>query len=56
MSPAQTALIFVVLAPGAVFAALGLGWLLGWVPNERTISRITGLTFSACVLALRTAI
>ena len=52
MSAAQIALIFVVLAPGAVFAALGLGWLLGWVPNERTISRITGLTFSACVLAL----
>ena len=52
MSPAQTALVFVVLAPGAVFAALGLGWLLGWVPGERTISRITGLTFSACVLAL----
>jgi NAD(P)H-quinone oxidoreductase subunit 5 len=52
MNPAQAALVFVVLAPGAVFAALGLGWLLGWVPGERTISRITGLTFSACVLAL----
>ena len=45
-------LVFVVLAPGVVFAILALLWLLGWVPGERALSRITGLTFSACMLAL----
>src|ERR1700719_1081938 len=45
-------LVFVVLAPGVVFAVLGLLWLLGWVPAERVLSRITGHVFSACVLAL----
>lgn len=52
MNPAQAALVFIVLAPGAVFGALALLWLLCWVPAERIVSRITGLTFSACVLAL----
>jgi len=52
VSFAQGALVFLVLAPGAVFAALALLWLLGWVPGERSISRITGLTFSAGVLAV----
>jgi len=52
MSFAQAALVFVVVAPGAVFGALALAWLLGWEPGERAISRITGLTFSACVFAL----
>jgi NAD(P)H-quinone oxidoreductase subunit 5 len=52
VSPAQAALVFVVLAPGVVFGTLALLWLLGWVPGERTVSRITGLTFSGCVLAL----
>jgi NAD(P)H-quinone oxidoreductase subunit 5 len=48
----QAILAFVVLAPGVVFCVLGLLWLLGWVSSERAVSRITGLTFSACVLAL----
>jgi NAD(P)H-quinone oxidoreductase subunit 5 len=52
MSPAQAILVFVVLAPGFVFAVLALLWLLGWVAGERLISRITGLTFSACVFGL----
>lgn len=52
MSPAQAILVFVVLAPGFVFAVLGLLWLLGWVAGERLVSRITGLTFSACVFGL----
>jgi hypothetical protein len=26
--------------------------MLGWVPSERAVSRITGLTFSTCILAL----
>ena len=52
MSPSQALLVFVVLAPGVVFGVLALLWLLGWVPRERVVSRITGLTFSACVVGL----
>src|SRR5215469_3017284 len=52
MSLAQAILVFVVLAPGVVFGVLGLLWLLGWVAGERLVSRITGLTFSACVFGL----
>jgi NAD(P)H-quinone oxidoreductase subunit 5 len=48
----QVMLVFVVLAPGAVFGVLALLWLVGWVPSERVISRITGVTFSAGILAL----
>jgi NAD(P)H-quinone oxidoreductase subunit 5 len=40
------------MAPGAVFTILASLWLLGWVPSERVLSRITGLTFAACVLGL----
>jgi NAD(P)H-quinone oxidoreductase subunit 5 len=40
------------MAPGAVFALLALSWLLGWIPSERVLSRITALTFGACILAL----
>lgn len=52
MDVAQSMLLFVVLAPGLVFAVLALAWLLGWVPPERLMSSMTGLTFSASVLAL----
>jgi NAD(P)H-quinone oxidoreductase subunit 5 len=48
----QAILVFVVLAPGVVFAVLALLWLLGWVPAERVVCRITSQTFFACVLAL----
>lgn len=54
MSSSQAALVFVVMAPGAVFCLLALTWLVGWVPSEHVISRITGLTFTACLLALST--
>jgi NAD(P)H-quinone oxidoreductase subunit 5 len=40
------------MAPGGAFGLLALLWLLGWVPSERTLSRITALTFGACVFAL----
>jgi NAD(P)H-quinone oxidoreductase subunit 5 len=49
---AQAALEFIVLAPGLVFAVFALLWLMGWVPSERVLCRITGQTFSACVLGL----
>ena len=52
MSLSQAALVFVVLAPGLVFAVIGLLWLLGWVPSEPVVGRITGLTFSACLIGL----
>ena len=48
----QAMLVFVVLAPGVVFGVLALLWLLGWVPSERVISRITGWTFSVSIVAL----
>jgi NAD(P)H-quinone oxidoreductase subunit 5 len=52
MNLSQALLVFSVMAPGAVFFALALLWLLGWVPSERVLSRITGLTFAACLLGL----
>lgn len=52
MDFSQATLLFAVAAPGVVFATFALLWLLGWVPSERVVSRITGLTFSACILAL----
>jgi len=54
VSLSQTALVLVVMAPGAVFALLASLWLLGWVPSERVLSRITGLTFAACLFGLAT--
>lgn len=45
-------LVFVVLAPGVVFAVLASLWMLGWVPSERVVSRLTGLTFVSCTLGV----
>jgi len=52
VNSSQAALVFVVSAPGVVFGLFGLLWLLGWVPSERFLSRVTGITFSACLAAL----
>ena len=52
MNLPQTALLFAVMAPGGVFCLLALSWLFGWVPSERIVSRITGLTFAACAFAM----
>ena len=52
MTVPQAALVFAAVAPGCVFTCFALLWLAGWVPGERTISRVTGITFSACALAL----
>lgn len=52
MNPSQAILIFVVLAPGVVFAIFALLWLLGWTPGERLLSWITGLTFAACAFGI----
>jgi NAD(P)H-quinone oxidoreductase subunit 5 len=52
VSLSQALLVSVVLAPGLIFALLSLSWLLGWVPGERAISRITGIVFSISTLGL----
>ena len=52
MSLSQAILVFVVLAPGALFAVFALLWLLGWTPGERFLSWITGLTFTACAFGI----
>lgn len=52
MDLSQALLVFLVAAPGGVFAALSLLWLVGYVPAERTISRLTAWTFSTSVVAL----
>jgi NAD(P)H-quinone oxidoreductase subunit 5 len=48
VNPFQDILVFVVVAPGVIFGLFGLLWLLEWVPSERFMSSITGVTFSAC--------
>jgi NADH-quinone oxidoreductase subunit L len=48
----QATLSTVVLAPGLVFGVLAICWLLGRVPTERVVSRITALTFSASIFGL----
>jgi NAD(P)H-quinone oxidoreductase subunit 5 len=52
MNLSQAILVLVVLAPGIVFGVLAFLWFLGWVPGERAVSRLTGVTFTACVLGL----
>jgi NADH:ubiquinone oxidoreductase subunit 5 (subunit L)/multisubunit Na+/H+ antiporter MnhA subunit len=52
VNSSQAILIFVVLAPGVVFAVFALLWLLGWSPGERLLSWITGLTFAACAFGI----
>jgi NAD(P)H-quinone oxidoreductase subunit 5 len=52
MSFGQSILVFVVLAPGVVFAVLGLLWLAGWAASERAVSRVTAATFGACILGV----
>jgi NADH:ubiquinone oxidoreductase subunit 5 (subunit L)/multisubunit Na+/H+ antiporter MnhA subunit len=44
----QDILVFVVVAPGIIFAVFGLLWIMGWVPSERLLSRVTGATFASC--------
>ncbi|MCW5980008.1 MAG: hypothetical protein KIT09_18140 [Bryobacteraceae bacterium] len=52
MDLSQALLLFVVFTPGALFGALALLWLAGYVPAERVVSRITGIAFAASAAAL----
>ena len=42
---------FIVFLPGVLFAAFGLGWLLGWQPSERTVVHATASGLVAMTLA-----
>ncbi len=44
-------LALLVIAPGAVFAALSLAWLLGWTCGEKLLARLTAFVYSAEVIA-----
>jgi NADH:ubiquinone oxidoreductase subunit 5 (subunit L)/multisubunit Na+/H+ antiporter MnhA subunit len=48
----QDILVFVVVAPGVIFGLFSLLWLLDWVPSERLMSSITGLTFSTTTVGV----
>jgi NAD(P)H-quinone oxidoreductase subunit 5 len=48
----QDILVFVVVAPGVIFAVFGLLWMMDWVPSERLLSWITGLTFAVCTFGI----
>ncbi|HKV25842.1 MAG TPA: proton-conducting transporter membrane subunit [Candidatus Acidoferrum sp.] len=52
MSLSQAILVFVVLAPGLVFAVLASLWLLGWTFSERVLTFITFLTFLGSTLGV----
>ena len=52
MNAFQDILVFVVVAPGVVFAVFALLWLLDWAPTERLLSWITGLTFATGTCAI----
>jgi NAD(P)H-quinone oxidoreductase subunit 5 len=52
LSFSQIILVAVVLSPGVAFALFSLSWLLGWVPGERLVSRLTAGILSLCVLGL----
>ena len=43
----EALLVALVAAPGLLFAALAMGWLLGWTPGERAMARLTAGLFSA---------
>ena len=40
-----------VAAPGVLFAALAMLWLLGWTPGERFIARLTATVYSVSAVA-----
>ncbi|HWB83210.1 MAG TPA: proton-conducting transporter membrane subunit [Bryobacteraceae bacterium] len=52
MDLSQALLLFVILTPGVVFSLISLLWLMGWVPKEHILSRITGIVFAASIFAL----
>ena len=52
MNAFQDILVFVVMAPGVIFGVFGLLWMMDWVPSERLLSWITGLTFAVCTFGV----
>jgi NADH-quinone oxidoreductase subunit L len=45
-------LLVAVYAPLAAFLMIGVGWLLGWEPQERTVARLTTFTFGGAGLCV----
>lgn len=52
MTASQWTLLYVVLAPGAVFLGLSLLWLLGWNASERSLSRLTAIVYASTTAAV----
>ncbi|HUQ91181.1 MAG TPA: proton-conducting transporter membrane subunit [Bryobacteraceae bacterium] len=52
MPAPQVLLVSIVLAPGLMFLALGLGWLLGWTPKEPVIVRSAKLIYGLATVAV----
>ncbi len=52
MSIPQAVLIWVVLAPGVVFAALALFWLLGYTPGEKFLTRLSSAIYLGCTAGI----
>lgn len=51
MDLSQYLLLLILALPALVFASFSLAWLLGFEPSERLVSRVTGASFAASVLA-----
>lgn len=51
ISAAQVLLLSIILVPGAVFAMLGVAWLLGWEPSERLVALVTTGAYVLATLA-----
>jgi len=49
---AEVLLTAVVLAPGVIFLAFGLAWLVGYSPGEKVVSRATNATFTFSAVML----
>ncbi|MEK7833047.1 MAG: hypothetical protein AAB401_18300, partial [Acidobacteriota bacterium] len=41
-----------ILLPGGLCAALGIGWLAGWKPTERLVARLTTACYSLTLLVV----
>ena len=51
-TPNEILLLATVAIPGAAFALLGIAWLLGWNPREKTIGRLTAGAYSVTTLLI----
>lgn len=52
MNENQILLLAVVGAPGALFALFSLLWLLGWIPPEKLLTRVTSVVYLLSTVAV----